>query len=171
KLFGAQRRHSFALETEASPRLAAFRHLHAAVVAVDSRHLDLAAERGENHGDRHPAMQIRAFTLEECMRADGEKNVEVAGWSAAHARLAFARKPDTGAVLDPWGHIYLERALARHSPRAGTGGTRVVDHLTATQAGWTGPLQGKKSLGVTDASLTAASRTRFGSRAGLGTRP
>src|SRR5262250_203391 len=116
-------------------------------------------------------MQICALTLEECMCADGEKNIQVAGWSTAHARLTFAGKPDTGAVLDPCGNIDRKRPLARHSPRAGTGGTWVVDHLTATLAGRTGPLQGKKSLGMTDASLTAASRTRFGSRAGLGTRP
>src|SRR5204862_193063 len=84
----AQRRHSLALETEASPRLAAFRHLYAAVIAVDGRHLDLAAERGKHHGDRHPTMQIRALTLEERMCANGKKNVEVAGRPAALARAA-----------------------------------------------------------------------------------
>src|SRR5262249_19778845 len=44
-LFGAQHRHALALKAKAPPRLGAFRHLHATMVAVDRRHLDLAAER------------------------------------------------------------------------------------------------------------------------------
>src|SRR5712675_1459205 len=115
-------------------------------------------------------MQIGALALKERVGADGEENVEVAGRPAAHARFAFACKPDAGAILDPGGNVDRERALARHSSRAGTGRTRVVDHLTAALAGRAGPLQREESLSMADASLTAAGRTGLGSSAGLGAR-
>src|SRR5262245_28741890 len=116
-------------------------------------------------------MQIGALALEERVGADGEENVEVTGRPAAHACFAFACKPDAGAILDPGGNVDRERALARHSSRAGTGRTRVIDHLTAALAGRTGPLQREEPLSMADASLTAARRTGFGPSAGLGARP
>ena len=115
-------------------------------------------------------MQIGAFALEERMCAEGEKNVEVAGGATAHARFAFTGKPDAGAVLDPCRNAHRQGTLARYSSGAGTGRTRVVDHLTAALAGRTGPLQGEKSLSMANAPLTTASRTSLGSCAGLGTR-
>src|SRR5690349_22374157 len=115
-------------------------------------------------------MQIGALALEERMGADGEENVEVAGRPAAHARFAFAGKPDAGAILDTRGNVDREGALARHSSRAGTRGTRVVDHLPASLARGTRPLQREESLRMADAALTAASRTGLGSGAGLGAR-
>ena len=115
-------------------------------------------------------MQIGALALEERMGADGEENVEVAGRPAAHARFAFACKPDAGAILDSSGNVDRKRALARHSSRAGTRGTRVVDHLAAALAGRTRPLQCEESLRMADASLTATCWTGFGSGAGLGAR-
>src|SRR6516165_6302748 len=78
-LFGAQHRHALALKAEAPPRLSAFRYLHASLVAVDGRHLDLAAQRRKNHGDRHSAVQIGALALEERMCAEREENVEIPG--------------------------------------------------------------------------------------------
>src|SRR5436305_13553637 len=112
-------------------------------------------------------MQISALALEERMGADGEENVEVAGRPAAHARFAFACKPDAGAILDSSGNVDRKRALARHSSRAGTRGTRVVDHLAAALAGRTRPLQCEQSLRMADASSTATCWTGFGSGAGL----
>src|SRR5262249_40695620 len=165
ELFRSQDRHALALKTKAPPRLAPFRNLYATVVAADGRHFDLAAERGKNHGDRHPAMQIGAVALKEWMGADGEKNVEVAGRPSAHARFALPRKPYAGPILDAGGNVDGEGALARHSPGAGTGRTWVVDHLAAALAGRAGPFQSEKSLGVANASLTAPSPTSFRPRA------
>src|SRR6516225_4134507 len=140
------------------------------MVAVDGRHLDLAAQRRKDHGDRHSAVQIGALALEERMRADREKNVEVPGRSTAHARLAFARESYAGAVLDARGDVDRERALARHPPGARAGWAGVVDDLSAALAGGTGPLEREETLGVTDASLAAAGRTSLGFGAGLGAR-
>src|SRR5215469_17092729 len=87
------------------------------------------------------------------------KNVEIPGGSTAHARLAFAREPYAGAILDARGDVDRERALARHPPGARAGWARVVDDLSAALAGGAGPLEREETLGVTDASLTAASGT------------
>src|SRR6516165_6061709 len=169
-LFGAQHRHALALKAEAPPRLGAFRHLHASLVGVDGRHLDLAAQRRKNHGDRHSAVQIGALALEERMCAEREENVEIPGRSAAHARLAFACEPYAGAILDARGDVDRQGALARHPPGARAGWAGVVDDLSAALAGGTGPLEREETLGVTDASLTAASGTSLGFGAGLGAR-
>src|SRR5215813_13615855 len=169
-LFGAQHRHALALKAEAPPRLGAFRHLHATMVAVDRRHLDLAAERRQHHGDRHPAVQIGALALKEWMRAEREENVEIPGRSTAHARLALAREPDAGAILDARGDVDRKRALARHPPGARARRAGIIDDLAAALAGRTGPLEREETLGVTDASLAAAGRTSLGFGAGLGAR-
>ena len=138
------------------------------MVAVDGRHLDLAAHRRKDHGDRHSAVQIGTLAVEERMCADREKNVEIPGRSAAHARLAFARESYAGAILDARGDVDRERAVARHPPGARAGWAGVVDDLSATLAGGTGPLEREETLGVTDASVAAAGWTSLGFGAGLG---
>src|SRR5262249_29670207 len=136
-LFGAQHRHALALKAEAPPRLGAFRYLHATMVAVDGRHFDLAAQRRKDHGDRHSAVQMGAPRGKEGWGADGEKNVDPPGRPPAPARLAFAREPYAGAILDARGDVDRERALARHPPGARAGWAGVVDDLSAALAGGT----------------------------------
>src|SRR5436190_13703263 len=164
----AQNRHPFTLQAEAPSRLGAFRHLHAGIAAVDGRHLELAAERRGDHGDRHPAMQVGALALEKWMRAEGEKNVEVARRPAADAGLAFAGEPDASTVLDAGRNVHRQRPLARHPPGARAGWARIADHLAAALAVWTSSFQGEEALRVQDASLPAAGRTclRPGARLG-----
>src|SRR5262245_14583827 len=107
-------------------------------------------------------MQVGAFALEERMRAEGEKNVEVARRTAADAGLAFAGEPDAGAVLDAGRNVHGQRALARHPPRTGAGRAGIADHLAAALAVRAGALQREEALRVQDASLPAAARTGFG---------
>src|SRR5262249_61513255 len=109
------------------------------------RHFDLAAERGKNHGDRHPAMQIGAVALKEWMGADGEKNVEVAGRPSAHARFALPRKPYAGPILDAGGDVDPQVALARHRPASGKGRAWGVGHLAPAPAGRAGPVPSAKA--------------------------
>src|SRR5262249_19367445 len=104
------------------------------------------------------------------MCAEREENVEIAGRSTAHARLALAREPDAGAILDARGDIDRKRALARHPPGARAGRAGIMDALAAALAGRTSPLEREEPLGVTDAALTAAGRTSLGFGAGLGAR-
>ena len=67
-------------------------------------------------------MQVGAVALEERVRGDRQENIEIAGGSAAQARLAFAGKPDAGAVLDAARNIDRQRALAGDAAGAGAGG-------------------------------------------------
>src|SRR4029453_3189706 len=75
----AQHRHALAVQTEAPPRLRAFRHLHTSLARIDGGHLELAAERRLHHRDRPAAMQIGAVALEERVRGQREEDVEIAG--------------------------------------------------------------------------------------------
>src|SRR5262245_7768627 len=104
------------------------------------------------------------------MCAEREENVEIAGRSTAHARLALAREPDAGAILDARGDVDRKRALARHPPGARAGRAGIIDDLAAALASRTSPLEREETLGVTDASLAAAGRTSLGFGAGLGAR-
>src|SRR6185503_4354400 len=99
-LFRPQHRHSFACQPEAAAGLRASRDFYLYLAAVDRRHLKFTAKCGAHHRDWHAAMQIGAITLEELVRSDFEKNIEIAGRAAAQARLAFASEPDTGTVFD-----------------------------------------------------------------------
>ena len=45
-------------------------------------------------------MQVGAVALEELVRGQRQEDVEIARRAAANAGLAFAGKPDAGAVLD-----------------------------------------------------------------------
>src|ERR1700687_389893 len=60
------------------------------LAANDGRLLDLAAHDRRHDGDRHPAMQVGAFALEERVGADRQENIKIARRAAAHAGFAFA---------------------------------------------------------------------------------
>src|SRR5262245_56514614 len=112
-------------------------------------------------------MQVGALALEERMRAQGEKNIEVARRTAADAGFAFAGEPDAGAVLDAGRDVHGQCALARHPPRAGAGRAGIADHLAAALAVRAGALQREEALRVQDASLAATARTGLRPGAGL----
>src|ERR1700744_499940 len=113
-------------------------------------------------------MQVGAVALEELMRGQRQENVEVAGRPAADAGLAFAGKPDPGAVFHALRDVDGERALARHTARARAGGTGILDHLAAALAAGAGTLQGEEALGLADAAHAAAHRAGLRLGAGLG---
>src|SRR6476620_1762059 len=99
-LLRPQHRHALRLDAELLAALGALRDLHLRLAAVDGRHLDLAANSCRGHGDRHAGKVGGAVALEELMRLDGEKDIEVAGRSAEQSRLAFAGEPDPRAGFD-----------------------------------------------------------------------
>src|SRR5436190_2335547 len=166
-LFGAQHRHAFALNAKTTARLAPFRDLHPRVAAVDGWYFELSAESRDHHGDRCAAMEIGALTLEKGMGRYGEEDIKIARRPAARASLAFACKADARSVLDPRRNIHRQSALARDPPRPGADATGIIDHLTSALTAWTSSLQGEEPLGMADAALSAASRTRLGSGAGF----
>src|SRR3984893_9740768 len=105
-LLGTQHRHAFALNTEPSPRLRTLRHLYARIGAIDRWHFKFPAQRSGDHGDRYSAVEIGAFPLKEQMSGNGEKNVEIAGRTAAYARLALSRQTDASPVLDTGRNVH-----------------------------------------------------------------
>src|ERR1700704_7101442 len=113
-------------------------------------------------------MQVGAVTLEERMRGEREKNIEVAARPASHPGLALAREADAGAVLDTRRDVDRQHALARDTAGARTGRARTVDHLATALASRAGPFQGEEALSVSDASGARAGRTGLGLGTGLG---
>ena len=70
--------------------LGARRDLDLRLGAVDRRHLDVAAQRGLRHAQRHAHEDIGAVALEDRMRLDRDVHVEIARRRALAAGLAFA---------------------------------------------------------------------------------
>src|SRR4030095_8194467 len=110
----AHDRHALAAQAELVAALGAGRDVDARHLAVERRHLDVAAERGLHHRDRHAQMYVAALALEELVAAHRQEDVEIAGRPAARPGLALAAEADARAVLDAGGDIDLERlVLAR----------------------------------------------------------
>src|SRR5262249_41609350 len=145
-----------------------FGDLHFGLAAVDGRHLELAAERGRHHRDRHAAMQVGAVALEEAVPADRQKDVEVARRPPTRAGLALAGEADAGAVLDAGRNVDRERAVALHAAGAGAGRAGIVDHLTAPMTRRTGPLEGEEALRLADLAVTRAGHAGLRLGAALG---
>src|SRR5690606_9881322 len=130
--------------------LRALRNFHARDAAVDGRHLDLAAERGGAHRDRHHAEDVGTSALEELVGLDREENTEVACRPAAQARIAHTGKADARAILDTRRNIHGQRPFAHDAARAGAGRARIVDDLAAPLAGRAGALDREEALGGTN---------------------
>src|SRR5688500_18493361 len=86
----AHDRHAPAAQAELVAALGAGRDVDARHLAVERRHLDVAAERGLHHRDRHAAMDVRALALEQLVATHRQEDIEVAGGTTARAGLAFA---------------------------------------------------------------------------------
>src|ERR687897_502808 len=71
--------HSLATQPEAMSGLGALRDLQARALAIDRRHLDLAAERRGGERNRDAAIQVAAVALEHAMRRQAHEDVQVAG--------------------------------------------------------------------------------------------
>ena len=95
-----------------------------------------AAERRLHHRDRHAAMHVGPFALEQPVAAHRQEDVEIAGRPAARAGLALAAEADARAVLDAGRDVDLERLLAPHAALAG------ADACTACRS--PGPRRGRR---------------------------
>src|SRR5690606_21644819 len=157
-----QHGHALAFQPELLAARGPFRNPDPAGRAVERRHLDLPAERRRGHRDRDLAEDVRPVALEERVRLDGEEDVEIAGRTAAQARLAVADEAHFGPVLDTGRDVDRERPLARDAPRARAGRARIVDHLAAADARRAGPLDGEEALAGAHLADAAAGRAGRG---------
>ena len=69
-------------------------------LAFERRHGDFAAERGQRERDRHFAIKIVFFALENFVLLDVNHDVKVALRAAANAGFAVARRTQPRAVAD-----------------------------------------------------------------------
>src|SRR5581483_5603505 len=88
---------ALSLQPERGARLGAGRNFNVGF-AGQRGDFNLGPQRRLHKADRHLANQIVAITLENLVRLDVKNNIQVAGWSAAHACLAVPRgaKPRSG---------------------------------------------------------------------------
>src|SRR5262245_21446551 len=107
----AHDRHALAAQAELVAALGARWNVDARHLAVERRHLDVAAQRRLHHRDRHAAMHVRALALEEQVAAHRQEDVEIARRPAACAGLALAGEADARAVLDAGRDVDLERLV------------------------------------------------------------
>src|SRR5690606_756553 len=96
--------------------------------------------------DRDLREQRGAFALEHRVLPDVHENVEVARRRAVRARFAAAAEADSGAVVDPWRNLDVERLDPVHPALAAAFAARLFDHLPAAVAVRTGPLDHEQPL-------------------------
>src|SRR6185312_16377643 len=156
----AHDRHALGAQAELVAALRPGRDVDARRPAVERRHLDGAAQGCLHHGDRHLAVHVRSFALEQRMPAHRQEDIEIAGRPAARARLALAAQANARAVLDAGWNVDLERLLAPHAALAGADLARLVDDLAGTVAGRAGALDGEEALLGADAAAAVAGLAR-----------
>src|ERR1700730_1322551 len=167
-LTGAHDRHALAAQAELVAALGAGRDVDARHLAVERRHLDVAAERGLHHGNRHAAMDVGALALEQLVAPHRQEHVEIAGRPAARARFALAAEADARAVLDAGGDVDLQGLVAPHPALAHAAAARLVDHLARTVAGMAGTLDGEEALLGAQPATAVAGRALLRLGTGLG---
>ena len=85
-------------------------------VAVERRHLDRRAERGQRRRDVDHGDEVVAVAQEALVLAHPHDHVEVAGRAAALAGVAAPRQPDALAVGDPGGMSTRTRRCSATMP-------------------------------------------------------
>src|SRR6266480_2949168 len=102
------------------------------------------------------------------MGGERQENVEIARRSATDAGLAFAGKPNAGAIFHALRNVDRQCPLARYPSRARAGRTGIFDHLAAALTAGAGSLQREKSLRLPHPAGAAAHRAGLRLGAGLG---
>src|SRR5688500_640393 len=160
-------RHPLAAQLEGGTGLRTFRDLEH-LVAVEARHLDLAAERQCREGERHGAEQIVAIALEELVLADEDDDIEIARRTAKGSGFPFAGETKALARGNAGGDLHRQLAHLLHGAFAAAGGAGLGDHLAGAAALPARARHGKKSLLVPQLAGAAALRTCRRRRSGSG---
>src|SRR5690606_2443803 len=115
-------------------------------LAVQRRHLDLAAERRPRDADRHHAVQVVAVALEDRVLAQADLDVQVAGRAAVGAGLAVAGAADAHAVVDAGGDAHFQGLLALDLALAMAGLAGLGNDLARAAAVRAGLLHAEEAL-------------------------
>ena len=112
-----QARHPVAAHGEDVAGLRSRRHLDLDV-AVQRRHRQLGAQRGQRGGHVEDGHEVVAVAQEALIGRDPHEHVEVAGRAAALAGVAAPGEADALAVGDPGRDVDTQRAPAHLAPAA-----------------------------------------------------
>src|SRR5262249_53422593 len=135
---------------------------------LERRHVDLRAERRLHHRDRHLAVEVRPFALEQRVRADRDHDVEIAVRTAGNPGLAFTRQAQPRAIVDAGRDPHVERLLALDAALPAAIAAAMAHDLARTRARVARPGDAEEALLEHDlaAAAAAAARLRRGTRSG-----
>src|SRR5687767_596781 len=159
--------HALAAQFEGGAGLRAFGNLDR-LVAVEARHLDLAAERQRGECQRHRAMQIVAVALKELVLTDEDHDVEIPRRAAERPGFTFAGEPQPLTGGNAGRDLHRQLAHLLDAAFAAAGGAGFGDHLAGPAALTAGPRDREKALLIAQLTATAALRAarRRGARSG-----
>src|SRR5690606_8698904 len=109
-------------------------------------YLDLAAQCGGRHADRHLTGKGLAVAYEDLVLFHLDENIQIARGSAAHSGLALARKADPGTGFAASRDVDREGAVLLDPAGAMAGLAGILDDLPLATAGRTGPLDREEPL-------------------------
>ena len=163
--------HAFPVQAELVAVLGGGGHVERLFVAVDAGNLDGRAERRLGDVEAQGQDQVVAVAQEECVRADGDIDIEVAGGTAAQSGVALAREPHLRAVGHAGGNLELEPPIALLASDAAAGLAGMLDHRALALAGLAGRDVDEAAedvrLSATDLARAAADRAGHALRARL----
>lgn len=138
-------------------------------VAFQGRDFDLATHHGGHHMDGDLADDVMPFSLEDGMRLDGNRDVEITRRSVVQTRLAFVREAQPHARFDTGRDMDCNGAFAV-IPLSSLAGRTRLDHNSAgpfALSAWAADAE--KPLLQADLPRALATRTSLdGSRLGAG---
>ena len=125
--------------------------------AVQAGHFQFATQGGDGEWKGHLAEQVGTIALEHVVIADMEENVQIAGFTAAHAGIAVAGRAQAGAGVHAGGNAQLDAAGALDAAIAAAHRARVGDGFAGAAALRTGGLL-EEDTGLAGDDATAATR-------------
>src|SRR5262249_53631981 len=157
-------RHSLGAQLEPRARLRAGADFDR-LFAVQERHPDLAAERERRKRDRHLAVEVVLFAMEERVLLHVDDDVEIARGAAGGAVLAFAIQAQPLAGRNAGRDLRGDLALASDASGAPARLARPRDHLAAAVARRARARDGEKPLLEAQLARAAALAAHFRSAA------
>jgi len=161
----AQVGHAFAAQFEQRAVLRAGRDFDHGL-ALESGHVDFAAQCGGDKGHRHFAEKVGAVAGEDGMLADMDHDVEIPGGGSAQAGFTIAAGAQTGTVLDSGGNLQFNACRGFAAAVAAADFARMVEGLAGSVAAGAGLGDLEKATRSNHLAASAAGRASMEARAG-----
>ena len=106
-------------------------------------------------------MKIQAVALEQVVRLDGDKNVEIARRRAPRARFTLTREADSRPILDASRDVDIEGPRLGRPTAAAAGWAGILDDVACALTGRTGAFDREETLLGTNLARALARATGF----------